>query len=645
MSQSGNLNALLNTLTPVQLEAATWADGALMLLAGPGSGKTRVLTSRIAKLLVESDPASWRVLALTFTTRAADEMRSRISDIAPAQMDRLLVGTFHSFAVELLRQSGSHVGVRTDFKIYSTLPDRMKLLEEAVRSSDIDFPEPLNKAFFVLDGLRDRLVSPEECGKLFQSEQRAQYFSQLYTTYHAHLASQNALDFPAIIYKCHELLESYPLIAERYRRTFRYICIDEFQDTNTAQYRLIKVFTGKAYRNVCVVADDDQVIYQWNGASPKRLQDFRADFDADVLQMPTNFRCPPEVVHMANRLVSNNKLRSPGKRPLEAGKASETLEERVRLVTFDTDVSEAAGIAQDIKQNFLTRTGTVAVIARTKGLLEGVKAALTELGIDARIAQRRDAFESVPYQWLHASLLIANRRSDEDAFRAFVESGNALWGYEADADVLISEAALSHGDLLRAWVTWAKEATAASAHASSIVVTLSKSLADRSDFHVFCRTTVNVFDGNKGEFENAFASVDEDAGAWKSLYREIIATVGSDAPLDTFLQELEMRSKEPPLRDGTIPLLTIHSSKGNEFNHVYLAGLAEDILPSFQSKKEGPNSPQLEEERRNCFVAITRCIDTLTLSYASRYGTWARQPSRFLQEMLQGQSGDSSYHA
>lgn len=635
MTQPTKLDALMDSLTAVQREAALWNDGALMLLAGPGSGKTRVLTSRIGRLLLESDPATWRVLALTFTTRAADEMRSRISEIAPEQADRLLVGTFHSFAVELLRQSGSHVGVRTDFKIYSTQPDRTKLLEEAVKSMGVHFPEPLSKAFFVLDGLRDRLVPPEECAKLFQSQQRAEYFSALYDGYHRHLLEQNALDFPAIIFKCHELLTKYPSIAERYRKTFRHICIDEFQDTNAAQYSLIRAFTGPSYRNVFVVADDDQVIYQWNGASPKRLQDFRTDFEATILQMPTNFRCPEEVVLMANRLVANNKFRSPGKRPLEAGKSSDGASDRVRVLQFETDEHEASGIAQDIAAGVSTRSGTVAVLARTKKILDGIKAALVEQGIDARIAQRRDAFASVPYQWLHATLMSANRRADEDAFRAFVESGNALWGFEAEADRLIAEAALGNGDLLQSWATWALQSPALSAGAPEVVTALSKNLAERSDFHAFCRTTVGVFDRNHAEFESSFASFDEDAEAWKALYREILNTVGREAPLDTFLQELEMRSKEPPLREGTIPLLTIHSSKGNEFNHVYLAGLAEDVLPSFQSKKEGPTSAQLEEERRNCFVAITRCMDTLTMSSAARYGSWNRQPSRFLEEMLQ----------
>lgn len=634
MISNPELDELLTSLTAVQRQAAEWTDGALVLLAGPGSGKTRVLTSRIAKLLMQSPDATWRLLALTFTTRAADEMRTRIGAVASQQADRLLVGTFHSFAVELLRQSGSHVGVRTDFKIYSTQADRLALLEEAIRAKGVDFPEPVGKAFFVLDGLRDRLVGPDTCASLFSSGERAEYFSRLYAAYHEHLSDQNALDFPAIIFKCHELLTRFPAIAQRYRRTYRYICIDEFQDTNAAQYALIKSFTGSDYRNVFVVADDDQVIYQWNGASPKRLQEFRTEYGAELIQMPTNFRCPGEVVELANRLVANNRLRSPGKRPLEVGKVLADASERVRLLTFGDEHAEAGGVAADIEATGRHHSGSMAVLARTKKILEGVQVALTARGIESRIAQRRDDFASVPYQWLSNALQLANRRSDAGAFRAYVESGNALLGYQADVDELIASAATSHGDFLRAWISWAGAAVTANPMTPAILSEVVEHLSDRNDFHKFARASVAIFNGYKEPLESIYASVDEDADAWKQLYREIVATVGRDAPLDSFLQELEMRSKEPPLKPGTIPLLTIHSSKGNEFSHVYVAGLAEDVLPSFQSKKQGEHSPEMEEERRNCFVAITRCMDTLTMSWASSYNGWTKQPSRFLAEMF-----------
>jgi len=304
--------------------------------------------------------------------------------------------------------------------------------------------------------------------------------------------------------------------------------------------------------------------------------------------------------------------------------------ERVRLLSFDTDDGEAAGVAADLAARHPHNHGEVAIIARTKGLLAKVQAQLANLGIPAQIAQRRDSFASVPFQWLHSSLQVANRRSDVREFAAFVESGNALLGMELDADELIATALSGHGDFLRAWVA---EASPINAFALKVVNLLRIELIERNDFRKYVRSLTDLFANPEWALEDTQSSFEEDWRAWKDLFSDIAGQVGRHAPLDTFLQELDLRSKEPPIKAGVVPLLTIHGSKGNEFLHVYLVGLAEDVLPSFQSKKAGDRSPQMEEERRNCFVAITRCMDTLTLSRAGTYNGWAKAPSRFLGEM------------
>ncbi|MDR6831568.1 DNA helicase-2/ATP-dependent DNA helicase PcrA [Bosea sp. BE271] len=632
MSDQNTIDGAFQTLSDIQREAASWGDGALMLLAGPGSGKTRVLTSRVARLFANEPAAKWRILALTFTTRAADEMRSRIEQLAPDAVGRLYVGTFHAFACEILRQSGSHIGVQTDFKIYSNPGDRELLLAEALRAADLNLGEPLSKAFPVLDGLRDRLAGPDNCLRFFADPDRGTRFAAAYQAYVDHLARENALDFPAILYMAHKLFTDFPLMAERYRRTYRYISLDEFQDTNLAQYAFVRALTGDVYKNVFVVADDDQVIYQWNGASPQRLQQFAKDYEPAILQMPTNYRCPSEVVEMANRLVANNRLRTANKQPLLSGKAMPTVPDRVRVFEFDEDSDEAVGIAADIKARHGYAAGNVVVIARTKAILQATQEELGKRGIQAQIAQRRDSFASVPYQWLHTSLQVANRRSDEREFKNFVEIGNAMWGFELDTAQLVARAKSTNGDLLR---TWAKATTdlPLSPFGAEIIPIVRSDLAERSDFQRYLRAANAALAAAAPTLLEEHPSVDEDARAWKDLYKEIIGAVGRTAPLEAFLQELDLRSKEPPLEAGVIPLLTIHGSKGNEFDHVYLLGLAEDVLPSFQSKKQGDNSPQLEEERRNCFVAITRCMETLTLSRAKSYKGWTKLPSRFLAEM------------
>lgn len=621
---------VMKQLTSAQLQAASWTEGALMLLAGPGSGKTRVLTARIANLF-ESDPkGKWRILALTFTTRAADEMRHRIEALIPDIANRVFTGTFHSFAVEILRQSGSHVGIKTNFQIYTALRDRTRLLSEALSAAKIDFPESPDRALPVIDGLRDRLSTPDTCLRFFSDPQRGERFAAAFRAYEEYLQKENALDFPAILCRAHELFTKYPAITERYRRTYRYTTIDEFQDTNAAQYAFVKAFSGENYKNVFIVADDDQIIYQWNGASPKRLQQFAEDYDPAVVQMPTNFRCPSEVIVMANNLVAHNLLRTPDKNPLLSIKQLPPKEDRVRLLKFGTDLDEAAGVASDLAEHHRDDLGAVAIIARTKRILTMVSECLSELGIPAQIAQRRDSFASVPFQWLHSSLKIANRRSDSKEFSNFVEAGNVLLGADMDASELTEIAAAGHGDLLRTWLSTVR---APGPFAEAVINAVGTDLALQNDYSKYLREVIKLFADPTWDLSASHASLEEDARAWRDLFQDIQGTIGRQAPLDQFLQELELRSKEPPLKPGVVPLLTVHGSKGNEFPHVYVMGLAEDILPSFQSKRLGDNSPQMEEERRNCFVAITRCGETLTLSYAGAYTGWKKDPSRFLSEM------------
>jgi DNA helicase II / ATP-dependent DNA helicase PcrA len=594
---------VLAGLTEVQKQAASWDDGPLMLLAGPGSGKTRVLTARIARLFKREPEAKWRVLALTFTTRAADEMRGRIEQLTPESAGRLFAGTFHSFACEVLRQSGSHVGVRTDFKIYSSQADRLILLSDALTDAKVDLGEPIEKAFAVLDGLRDRLAGPESCLRFFANPDRGKRFAAAYTAYARFLQKENALDFPAIIYMAYRLFTEFPMIAERYRRTYRYTSLDEFQDTNLAQYSFVRSFTGDEYKNLFIVADDDQIIYQWNGASPQRLQQFTTDYGPAVLQMPTNFRCPSEVVSMANRLVANNRLRAPGKQPLEAAKNLPDLADRLRVLRFETDIEEAAGVADDIARTREGQLNDVAVIARTKAILQNVQKELSQRGIASQIAQRRDTFASIPYQWLHCSLRVANRRSDQREFVAFVEAGNALWDLQLDAEKLITLALAGNGDLLRSWTNAAASCELPSSLAARVIGSLRTSLAERVEFHKYLRTASTAFSASEAALSETHASLDEDASAWRDLYREINTVLGRNASLDTFLQELDLRSKEPPLDDGVVPLLTIHGSKGNEFKHVYLLGTAEDVLPSFQSKKQGDHTLRW---KRSAVIALLR---------------------------------------
>lgn len=641
MPQPSTLDEALESLSDVQRHAVSWTEGPLLVLAGPGSGKTRVLTTRIARLLHESPDEPFRVLALTFTNRAADEMRERIERMAPEAEDRLFIGTFHAFSANVLRQHGQHLGLKTDFRIYSTDDDRAEIARRAIasdRGRAAGLVERDANFLPLVDRAKAKLIPSDGVGGKFQNTERGEIFEAFYAAYDAELAAANALDFNSLVYNAHQVFTRFPALAARYRSAYRYWCVDEFQDTNSAQYDLLKAMAGDSFREIFAVADDDQIIYQWNGADYRRLDQFRADFDADLVQIPTNFRCPPEVVACANHLIACNLLRSADKKPLAAARKSDAGASVIEVLNFPTDGDEAQGVAQHIANHRKDVLEQTAVLARVHRLLNPIATQLTALGIQSRVVIRRDEFQSAGFNWLHNALRLAAHKTDERVFAAFAGAFNEMFGCALSTAEITARSQADRVDLFTEWDRVVREEVdMPDAHAlAAAAVNLHRGSLDHARF---AATIISVFDqwladdttGEQGDA--AFSVLQEDRAAWHALSGEVGRAIGVPSDLEWFLQELDLRSKEPPVGPNTVPLMTIHGAKGNEFDHVYLVGLAEDVLPGFHSKKNGDKSPQFEEERRNCFVAVTRCQQTLTLSYAERYSGWTKAPSRFLQEM------------
>ncbi len=631
----------LNELNAAQRKAAEWSTGPVLVLAGPGSGKTKVLTYRIARLLDASHGESYRILGLTFTNKAADEMRTRVAQLAPGQDARLFLGTFHSFCADVLRQHGTHLGIRPNFEIYSQNSDLEAILAHAVEKAKNDSPvvsDNDKKTLPVIHRLKSLLIFPEACRKHFEDKDAdfAERIAVVYPRYEAELIDRNVLDFPSLILRTFELFEKFPSFARRYRTVYPYVCVDEFQDTNDAQYQLLRAVLGGGSPNVFVVADDDQIIYQWNGASHQRLEELISDYHPGVIQLPMNYRCPAEIVALANNLIQHNFLRTTGKQPLESSQGIKGGGTVRVLFGCDDAESEAKSIAQDIKQLHSGRMATVVGIARTRKLLVGLEKALRNIGISASIAQRKDEFESAPLVWVHSMLRLANERHSERYLKAVCGSFGQLVGIKVDEDDVISRADASHHDYLRQWIAQALTMKP-NENVMKLLSTSARKLSERGEFIGFCREALTWCEAlSKATEDRQSAQVslfDEERDVWDGLVREIGNTLGDDLSLEAFLQELQMRSKEPTAGPDVVSLYTIHASKGKEFDHVYLIGLAEDELPSFQSKKKGDKSPEMEEERRNCFVAITRASKTLTLSHANKYNGWPKTPSRFLYEM------------
>lgn len=630
----------LSSLNDSQLAAVKWQDGPLLVLAGPGSGKTRVLTLRIARLIEDTPDARFRVLGVTFTNKAASEMRNRIDGLLTEGRDRALLTTFHSFAADILRQHGSHVGLKPDFAILSEQADREAVLTDAIKtviSQDADFKPSASQVLPFVSRMLDECIPLTDPAKSLGIQPHARELAAIYSAYRNRLVSTNQLDFGSLLATAVELLETVPAVAKQVRRVYSFVCVDEFQDTNSAQHRLLIQLVPSTDPNLFVVADDDQLIYQWNGASPARLDELRQRFKMDVLQLPENFRCPAEVITLANNLIQHNGDRAPDKKPLSAHKPA-AVTNRVAINHFKDFGDEMRWIATQIAGLSTTERQKCVILARRKKLLEEMVATLESASIPAYIAIRKNEFQSAPYRWLHSLLRLANARQDREHLRRLSRSFFQLEGVNILVDDVVARAAVNSSDLLTAWLDTVIERSGLGASTSTMLTSVRATLLDRMDYWNCVKAAHEWFalvkSNPTSSAETAFDEFDDEAVIWQALIDDIATHYSlADLTLHNFLQEMDLRAKEKPAPPEAVRCLTIHASKGMEFRHVFLIGLVEDELPSWAALKKGADSDEMREERRNCFVAITRAEESLTLTFAARYFGYSKSPSRFLKEM------------
>ncbi|HYV03196.1 MAG TPA: ATP-dependent helicase [Blastocatellia bacterium] len=618
-----------NSLSPIQRDAVDWDAGAALVLAGPGAGKTKVLTTRIARLLTESAGKKFKILALTFTTKAAAEMRTRVESLVPDEAeDRTLITTFHAFCTQILRQHGSHIGIQPDFGIYDQRADREALLLDALREAIEAGEEYLEGDVRWLDAIEEmkrRLVTPEKVGTKIRDPQMA----KVYALYEAKLRSENVMDFNGLILEACRLLAKMPALGVRLRSSYRYWLIDEFQDTSRGQYLLLHYLSGDVFKEVFAVADDDQIIYQWAGASYRQIEKFRDEYKPTLIQLVENHRCPPEIVEIANRLVAHNTQRAPEKKPTVPARDSPL--DAIAIRHFATDKEEVDIVSDEILSQGEEAWGRIAILGRTRSLLEPMLACLQAKGVRATLLQRRDTFISPQFVWLQACLDQALRPTNKRMFTVLVNAANRVTGLELDPVILIAEAEAVGHSFFEHWGGIAQSL-------DSLVATelgkFAQSLAQsRNTWKDMIKSAIPILLDSESVAEGAVSDAADDFSAWKVCMKEMRLEKGQELELGELVQGLALRSKEPPRDPNSVALMTIHSSKGLEFDVVYVIGLAEGEMPSWQSLKQGDVSPAMEEERRNCFVAITRTRESLTLSRAENYRGWVRKASRFLKEM------------
>ena len=616
----------LSSLNDNQRRAAQWDDGPMLVLASPGSGKTRVLTVRIARLLEQQPDVS--VLALTFTNKAASEMRERVDLLVGGRADRVSLSTFHAYATQILRQHGSHVGVSPDFSLVSQDEDRLAQLEPIARdlsAAGHGVPTDRHSLLRLIDHLfRESYDGGSNAAGLTTTPP---WVAPLFSGYCDSLLDANRQDFGSLLHTACRLLREKPAVARVLRVGWSHICVDEFQDTNRAQYELLKLLAPPPKANLFVVGDDDQILYQWNGASPDRLTTLRADYDMTLVQLPENYRCPSEIIKLANNLIRHNTQRSADKLPLAAHRAPSADGGIIRYQELDAPDAEAAFVASDILARGADATNCV-VLARTTKLLEGAARALAAAGATPYLARTRTAFESAPIRVVLLALRLANARHDRELLRRLCVAWKALTERTVEVEAVIASATLVGGDFLRAW---AEAATAHDEPGRLVLEKVRAALVERLEFPGI----VDWFlDAEWSAWRDAFDEFDEELAIWANFHGEHVREYTlTNVTLHAYLQSFDLATKVSPPPPGAVRCLTVHGSKGLEFKHVYLIGMAQEVLPSFQALKKGPASREVEEERRNCFVAITRAQETLTLTRALTYNGWPKERSQFLSEM------------
>jgi len=629
------LFVLLESLNPAQLDAVVHTEGPLLILAGAGSGKTRVLTHRIAYLIDEGFAAPDEILAITFTNKAAREMKDRVALLVGPDSRKMWVSTFHAFCARILRVHAEKLGYKKEFTIYDSA-DQVRLVRRCIvelgkdlkRFNPRSFHAQISSAKNLLMDANDFLRSTE--GYM------AENVAEVYDLYQKRLYENNAMDFDDLIMQTVALLEVFPEVRDRYQRRFKYIHVDEYQDTNHAQYRLVNILAA-AHRNLCVVGDDDQSVYSWRGADIRNILDFERDYpEAKVVKLEQNYRSTQAILNAANAVVANNASRK-AKELWTAGEEGE----RIRVFTAADDYAEARFVVSEIRR--LADAGAslrdIAVFYRVNAQSRTLEDVLVREGVPYQIVGGVRFYERAEIKDAMAYLSVVSNKDDSVSLERIINvpkrglgatsvarlgeyaSRNGISLYDALSEA--GEAGLTGAackacarvrNLFEGWRVAAREVPPAE---------LVEAVLDESGYRAELEAEGTV------EAESRLENLGELVNAAAEYER-----VEPEPTLDGFLQEQALYSEADKLTgEGRVTLMTLHNAKGLEFGHVFVVGVEEGTFPHARSLDE----QNLEEERRLCYVGITRAMKTLTLTYArvrSTYGEREYQmPSRFLSEI------------
>ena len=632
---------LLASLNPSQRDAVTTTEGPLLVLAGAGTGKTRVITARIA-FLISRGVAPGSILAVTFTNKAAGEMRERVRALVGESAKEITVGTFHAFCARVLREHGAVLGHSRRFTICDA-SDQIGAVKSAMRELRVHETTMHPSAVLARISLaKNRMETPEsflESG----TGGKDQLVGSVWQRYKEHLARTRALDFDDLLLETVRLFREHPKVRDDYRRRFRHVLVDEYQDTNHAQYEIVREI-GEAHRNVCVVGDDDQSIYGWRGADIRKILNFARDFPgAKVVRLQTNYRSTRPILDAANAVIRNNASRHD--KALESARGDG---EPVRQARLKDETSEAQFVVGEISRVVKpgrAKPSDFAILCRTQVQFRPLEAELRAAGLPYVLVGGMSFFDRKEVRDVVAYLKLAVQPNDEtsllrvintpprgvgktslDKVVAFATSHgiSATEGFERAAEVDgLAPAAVEGYRALRSAIE-----RSAVAEAGRDLVSRLRVLLDAIDY--------------RGEVVRSYSDPMVREARWAGVeeilnFAENHVRRSAEPTLHGFLEELALSSgdeneEKPDERGDAVTLMTLHAAKGLEFPHVFLVGMEEGLLPHAKAAAEG----SVDEERRLAYVGITRAMTSLTMTWAferARYGRSSRAvPSRFLFE-------------
>ena len=610
--------SIYDTLNAEQREAVFHTEGPLLILAGAGSGKTRVLTHRIAYLIEEKGINPWNILAITFTNKAAGEMRERVDDIVGFGSESIWVSTFHSTCVRILRRHIDRLGYDNNFTIYDS-DDQKTLMKDVCKLLQIDTKTYRERTILsAISSAKDEMITPEEYELNAYGDFSKKKIAEAYKEYERQLKANNALDFDDLLVKTVQLFQTQPEILEYYQERFRYIMVDEYQDTNTVQFKLISLLAAK-YKNLCVVGDDDQSIYKFRGANIQNILSFEKEFEhTKVIKLEQNYRSTSTILDAANAVIKNNVGRKTKSLWTENGEG-----EKIQFRQFDTAYDEAEYIVGDIRERVDNGKAAYcdhAVLYRTNAQSRLFEEKMITANIPYKIVGGVNFYARKEIKDLLAYLKTIDNGKDDLAVRRIINVPKR--GIGLTTVNRITEAAQQRG------ISFYEALCSA-----DLVPGLGRSISKLESFAAM----IEYFRKEAGEEEAEvrLQNIDEflnKIAAYEESCEEELPT------LSGFLEEVALVADIDSLDEESdyVVLMTLHSAKGLEFPYVYLAGMEDGIFPSYMTIT-ADDPTELEEERRLCYVGITRAKKELAMTCARRRmirgETQYNKMSRFLKEV------------